>query len=249
MIACVKATTTTIGTTTSTSPATTTTTTLAPTTTTMNYCVEEKGMNQPLNIPSTQVISNPPPSPPTSYTDINPTPTSPGLNFPSNPQINVTLDQPTTITVIYVPHEIPTNVKEFTVQFVFPNGSSSPVFTSTIPSPTATTSTSTTTTTTTPAGGTPSPYFTTPSPVVPPSPISPQVNLSPPNSRLPDDTIVIITITLTTTEIVQLGYVNIFYQSFHNYRKYLMNIFWSIFDAIIRFDKNAAFNNNISNLK
>jgi len=198
MIACVKATTTTIGTpstSTSTSPATTTT--LAPTTTTMNYCVEEKGMNQPLTIPYTLVISNPPPTSPTSFSDINPTSTSPGLDFPSNPQINVTLDQPATLTVIYVPSDRPdkpTNVKDFTVEFVYPNGTSSPIYNSTIPSPTATTSTSTSTSTTTPAGGIP--LSTTPSPVVPPSDVSPQVNL-PANFRVPEDTIMIITIKST----------------------------------------------------
>ncbi|CAF5136041.1 unnamed protein product, partial [Rotaria sp. Silwood1] len=37
------------------------TTGLPPTTTTINYCIEEKGMNQTLYIPLSQVSSNPPP--------------------------------------------------------------------------------------------------------------------------------------------------------------------------------------------
>jgi hypothetical protein len=44
----------------------------------MNFCVEENGMNQPLTITSNQVQFD---SPPTQSTDINPTPTTPGLTF------------------------------------------------------------------------------------------------------------------------------------------------------------------------
>jgi hypothetical protein len=167
-----------------------TTTTLAPTTTTMNFCVEEKGMNQPLTITPDQIQSNPSPTPTTPPGDINPTPGTPGLNYPSpNPQINVTLNQPTTLTVIYLPVDTPnkpSNVQTFQVVFVYPNGTTSTPFSSIVPS------TSTTTTT-------PSPVFTTPSTtaVVLPSSTSPQVDL-PPNFQLPPNTIVVITITSTT---------------------------------------------------
>jgi hypothetical protein len=167
-----------------------TTTTLAPTTTTMNFCVEEKGMNQPLTITPDQIQSNPSPTPTTPPGDINPTPGTPGLNYPSpNPQINVTLNQPTTLTVIYLPVDTPnkpSNVQTFQVVFVYPNGTTSTPFSSIVPS------TSTTTTT-------PSPVFTTPSTtaVVLPSSTSPQVDL-PPNFQLPSNTIVVITITSTT---------------------------------------------------
>jgi hypothetical protein len=177
---------------------TTTTTTLPPTTTTMNFCTEEKGMNQPLTITPDQVQSNPSPTPTTPPGDINPTPGTPGLNYPSpNPQINVTLNQPTTLTVIYLPVDTPnkpSNVQTFQVVFVYPNGTTSTPFTSIIPS------TSTTTTTTpSPSAGAPSQPLTTPSPtaVVPPSSASPQVDL-PPNFQLPPNTIVVITITSTT---------------------------------------------------
>jgi hypothetical protein len=167
-----------------------TTTTLAPTTTTMNFCVEEKGMNQPLTITPDQIQSNPSPTPTTPPGDINPTPGTPGLNYPSpNPQINVTLNQPTTLTVIYLPVDTPnkpSNVQTFQVVFVYPNGTTSTPFSSIVPS------TSTTTTT-------PSPVFTTPTTtaVVLPSSTSPQVDL-PPNFQLPSNTIVVITITSTT---------------------------------------------------
>jgi hypothetical protein len=212
VIACVKVTTTTIGTSplTTGTTSTTTTTTLPPTTTTMNFCVEEKGMNQPLTITPDQVQSNPQPQPTTPPGDINPTPGTPGLNYPSpNPQINVTLNQPTTLTVIYLPVDTPnkpSNVQTFQVVFVYPNGTTSTPFTSIIPS------TSTTTTTTTPSTGTPSPVFTTPSTtaVVLPSSTSPQVDL-PPNFQLPPNTVVVITITSTTNGSNPTGVCQYFY--------------------------------------
>lgn len=175
-----------------------TTPALPPTTTTMNYCAEEKGMNQPLTIRPDQVNSNPTPDQTTPPGDINPTSTTPGLDFPTtmNPQINVTLDQLTTLTVIYVPvnrPNEPSNVEEFTVVFVYPNGTTTPSYSSNIPSQGATT---------TPATGVPSPATTTsttPSGVVPPSSQSPQVDL-PPNFQVPSGTTVIITITSTNDQ-------------------------------------------------
>jgi hypothetical protein len=162
----------------------------------MNYCTEEKGMNQPLTIQPNQVNSNPSPSPSTPPGNINPTPTpTPGLNFPTmNPQINVTLDQPTTLTVVYLPSDRPnkpSNVNEFTIIFVYPNGTTSSSFDSVIPSTGQST-------TTTPAG-VPAQSTTTPSPtgVVPPSNVSPQVDL-PPNFQVPQGTTIVITITSTT---------------------------------------------------
>ena len=124
----------------------TTTTTLPPTTTTINYCTEEQGMNQPLTIQPGQVTSNPLSNQTTPPGDINPTTsTTPGLDFPSpNPQINITFNQPATITVIYVPTDRPnqpTNVEQFVVVFVYPNNTSSQPFSSAILSPTTTTST------------------------------------------------------------------------------------------------------------
>jgi hypothetical protein len=196
MIACVQITTTAIAT--SPSPSTTTTT-LAPTTTTMNFCVEEKGMNQPLTITPDQIQSNPQPQQTTPPGDINPTPGTPGLNYPSpNPQINVTLNQPTTLTVIYLPVDTPnkpSNVQTFQVVFVYPNATTSQPYTSTISSATTTT----TTTTSSPSAGAPSAISTTPSStaIVLPSAVSPQVDL-PPNFQLPPSTIVVITITSTT---------------------------------------------------
>lgn len=174
-----------------------TTPALPPTTTTMNYCVEEKGMNQPLTIRPDQVNSNPTPDQTTPPGDINPTSTTPGLDFPTmNPRINVTLDQPATLTVIYVPVDRPnepSNVEEFTVVFVYPDGTTSPSYNSNIPSTGATT---------TPATGVPSPATTTPTTpagVVPPSPQSPQVDL-PPNFQVPSGTTVVITITSTVDQ-------------------------------------------------
>jgi len=166
----------------------------------MNYCTETKGMNEPLPIQPEQVTSNPPSTP---SGDINPTPDQPGLDFPTpNPQINVTLDQPATLTVIYIPTDRPdqpTTVEEFTLKFVFPNGTTSETFTSEIPSPT-------TTTTTTPSTGAPSETTTTQSAtsVVPPSGLSPQVDL-PPNFEVPENTIVVITITSTTDDLPATG--------------------------------------------
>lgn len=173
----------------------TTTTSLPPTTTTMNYCVEEKGMNQPLTIQPEQVKSNPSPDQ-TTPGDINPTGTTPGLDFPTpNPQINVTLDQPAKLTVVYVPvdrPEQPSNVKTFTVVFIYPDGSTSPSFDSKIPSPGATT-------TTTPSSGASS--GTTPSTtgVFAPSAVSPQVDL-PKNFQVPKGTVISITITSTSDQ-------------------------------------------------
>lgn len=177
-------------------PSITTTTGLTPTTTTMNYCLEEKGMNQPLYIQPNQVTSNPPPEQTTPPGDINPTSTTPGLNYPStNPQINITLDQPATLTLIYVPVARPdqpsSNVDEYTVQFVYPNGTSSRIFTSEIPSMHETT--------TTPSGLPPSETTTTTPSTSLPSKNSPQVDL-PTNFRVPTGTIIVITITSTNDD-------------------------------------------------
>ncbi len=174
-----------------------TTTTLSPTTTTMNYCTEENGMNQPLTIQPNQVTSNYSYDQTTSPTDINPTTTSPGLNFPStNPLINITLNQPATLTLLYLPTDRPnqpTNVNEFSVVFVYPNGTPSVELISQIPS-----SSGTTTTTTTPSTRALSETTTTPSPsgIVPPSNVSPQVDL-PPNFQVPNGTVLMIMITST----------------------------------------------------
>lgn len=181
----------------------TTTTVFAPTTTTMNYCTEEQGMNQPLSIQPNQVRSNPAPEETTPPGDINPTSTTPGLKFPSMiPQINVTLDQPAALTLIYLPVDRPnepSNVNEFRVLFVYPNGTTSQEFASQIPS------TSETTTVTTPSG-IPSETSTTPSTslVFPPSDVSPQVDL-PPNFRVPAGTTVMIIITSTTDSLNPTG--------------------------------------------
>ena len=218
IIACVVVTTTTVGTTTITSPITTaipstttgpisttallatgtlttpiTTTTLAPTTTTMNYCAEENGMNQPLTIQPNQVTSNQPYDQTTPSTgSINPTTSTPGLNFPStSPLINITLAQPAALTVVYIPTDRPiqtTNVQQFALIFAYPDGTRSEQYTSQTPSATGTT------TTTTPATGTPS--GTTPSDVVPPSDVSPQVDL-PANFQVPSGTVLMIVITAT----------------------------------------------------
>jgi hypothetical protein len=152
-------------------------------------------MNQPLTIQPNQVTSNQPYNQTTPTTgDINPTTSTPGLNFPStNALINITLDQPAALTVIYVPTDRPnqpTNVEQFVVVFVYPNGTTSQPFTSQTPSTSGTTTPSTgvslETTTTLP----------TPSGVVPPSAVSPQVDL-PPNFQVPENTVVIINITST----------------------------------------------------
>jgi hypothetical protein len=167
----------------------------------MNYCVEENGMNQPLTIQPNQVTSNQPYNQTTPATgDINPTTSTLGLNFPStNPLINITLDQPASLTLVYVPTDRPnqpTNVNRFVVVFVYPNGTSSQPFPSQI------LSTSGTTTTTPSSIGLPSGTSmttpTTPSGVVPPSDVSPQVNL-PPNFQVPQSTIITIS-GITTTD-------------------------------------------------
>jgi hypothetical protein len=171
----------------------------------MNYCTEELGMNQPLTIQPNQVTSSPPSDQTTPSGDINPTTTTttPGLNFSSpNPQINITLDQPASITVIYLPVDRPnqpTNVDQFTVVFVYPNGTTSEEFTSEIPSTGSTT-------TTTPSTGAPSATtaIPTPSGIVPPSGVSPQVDL-PPNFQVPNGTIVIVNITSTTDNLPATG--------------------------------------------
>lgn len=179
-------------------PGSTTTTSLPPTTTTMNYCVEENGMNQPLTILPTQVNSKPSPDQ-TTPGDINPTGTTPGLDFPTpNPQINVTLNQPATLTVVYLPADRPqqpSNVDEFTVVFIYPDGTTSPSFTSKIPSAGAST-------TTTPSSGAPAQTTTTPSTtgVFAPSAVSPQVDL-PTNFKVPQGTVVSITITSTNDQL------------------------------------------------
>jgi hypothetical protein len=157
----------------------------------MIYCSEENGMNQPLTIQPNQVISNPLYDQTTPPGDINPTTTTPGLNFSSpNPQINITLGQPATLTLIYLPVDRPnqpTNVNQFVVVFAYPNGTTSQQFTSEIPSTSSTT-------TTTPSTGVPSQTTTAPSTsgIVSPSNVSPQINL-PPNFEVPQYTIIMIT--------------------------------------------------------
>lgn len=161
------------------------TTVLPPITTTMSYCTEQKGMNQPLTIQPSQVTSNPPPE---TTGDINPTPNTEGLNYQSmSPQINVTLVQPATLTLIYIPvdrQDRPSNVDEFIVKFVYPTGATPSQFTSEIPSKTETTTSSGTTTT------------LSTKVVFPPSDSSPRVNL-PANFDLPNGTIIVIDITST----------------------------------------------------
>jgi hypothetical protein len=150
----------------------------------MNYCVEEKGMNQPLTIQPDQVKTKPAPEQPG---DINPTSPTSGLDFPTpNPQINITLDQPSTLTVIFTPVDRPnqptSNVEQFTVVFTYPDGTTSPIYYSEIPASTKPSETTTTPSTTTG--------------VFPPSPNAPQVDL-PPNFKVPEDTVVTITIIST----------------------------------------------------
>ena len=167
--------------------------TLPSTTTTMNYCAQQNGMNQPLTITPSQVTFDSPSDQSPSSTDINPTSITPGFTFSTpNPGINVTLDQPTTLTVIYLPNDRPnqpSNVQQFQVVFIYPNGTTSTPYTST------TASISNTVTSTT----TPSPISTTPSSsaVVPLSNVSPKIDL-PPNFQVPETTIVVIKITSTT---------------------------------------------------
>ena len=172
-----------------TSPVTevTTTATSQPTTTTIPICNEETGMDQPVDIQPEQVAYSEQPEETSPPGDINPTTTTPGLNFPSdNPEINITLDSPATVTVVYVPTDRPnepSNVDEFTVVFVYPNGTTSETFTSTPPSPAE-------------SGETTTP---SPSDTVPPSDESPKVIL-PPNFEVPEDTIVVVTITSTNDD-------------------------------------------------
>ncbi|CAF5029477.1 unnamed protein product, partial [Rotaria sp. Silwood1] len=184
----------TIPTSTSMSTGTTTTTGLPPTTTTINYCIEEKGMNQTLYIPLSQVSSNPPPQQITSD-GINPTSTTPGVDYPSTiPVINIILEQPTALAFIYIPVNRsinPTNVNEFDVQFFYPNGTNSTIFTSKIPS-----QSETTTTTTTPSGILSQTTTPSTSRILLPSDMSPQVDLLP-NFQVPQQTTIKITITST----------------------------------------------------
>jgi hypothetical protein len=173
----------------------TTTTAVPPTTTTMAYCVEQNGMNAPLTIEPSQVTSNPSPTPTTPAGDINPTSTTTGLSFPTpNPQISVTLEQPATLTIVYVPVDRPnqpSNVDAFTVVFVYPNGTSSQPLESKIPAAGTTTTQS----------GAPSQTTTTVSTtgVFAPSAVSPQVDL-PVQFRVPQGTVIVITITSTSDQ-------------------------------------------------
>jgi hypothetical protein len=172
-----------------------TTTTIPSTTTTINYCTEENGMDQSLTIQPNQVTSNQPFDQTTPTTgNINPTTSTPGLNFPSiNPLINITFDQPASLTVIYVPTDRPnqpTNVEQFVVVFVYPNGTTSQPFTSQTPSPSGTTTLSTGVSLKTMK------KLRRPSGDVLPSAVSPQVDL-PPNFHVPENTTVIINITST----------------------------------------------------
>jgi hypothetical protein len=158
----------------------------------MSYCVEQKGMNQPLSLTPDQVTSNPAP---TSSGDINPKPDTTGYTFTSlNPVINVVLKETTTVTVIYLPNDRPnkpSNVNQFVVTVSYPDGRTPDELTSTTP-----TSGATTTTTPSPSGS-----ETTPSSnaVILPSSSSPQVNL-PTNYRLPVGAVISITIISTTNQ-------------------------------------------------
>jgi hypothetical protein len=155
-------------------------------------------MDQPLTIQPSQVASDSSLDQTTPAGDINPTTSTSGLNFTSkNPQIYVTLVNPAALTLIYVPTNRPneqTNVKQFGVQIAFPNGTVSEEFISEIPSASTTSTTIATT-------GAPPETTTTPSTsgVVPPSDVSPQVDL-PPNSRVPAGTQLIITIKSTQND-------------------------------------------------
>ena len=157
-------------------------------------------MNQPLTIQPGQVSFDSPSNQSPSSTDINPTSTTTGFTFTTtpNPRINVTLDQPTTLTVIYLPNDRPnqpSNVKDFGVVFIYPDGSKSQPFTSTTVS-----TSSAITSTTTPSAGT-TPGTTT---VVPPSDVSPRVDL-PTNFDVPAKTTMIIMITSTTDGLYPTG--------------------------------------------
>ena len=157
-------------------------------------------MNQPLTIQPSQVSFDSPSDQSPSSTDINPTSKTTGFTFTTtpNPRIKVTLDQPTTLTVIYLPNDRPnqpSNVKDFAVVFIYPDGSTSQPF----PSTTVSTSSAITSTTTPLAGTTPG--TTT---VVPPSDVSPQVNL-PADFDLPEKTTLMIMITSTTNGFYPTG--------------------------------------------
>jgi len=189
IVACVESTTTTTEVTSASTTVVPLTTTAGETsqrtTTTILVCTDEEGMDQPLTITPEQVSYSEQPEETSPPGDINPTTTTPGLNFPSdNPEISVTLDSPATVTVVYVPTDRPnepSNVDEFTVVFVYPNGTTSETFTSTPPSPSESSETTTT---------------PTPSDTVAPSDESPKVIL-PPNFEVPEGTTVVITITST----------------------------------------------------
>ena len=168
------------------------TTPIPPTTNAMNYCTEQIGMNQPLNIQPSDIVSTNPPLDQTqlSTSDINPTSDKPGFTFDTiNPIINIKLPQDATLTNIYVPIDKPSNVEQFTVTFFYPNGTDSPTFTSQIPSAGQTT-----------PSGLPLQTTTTPSSIgrFVPSDMSPQIVDLPSNFQVPKDTIVEITITRTT---------------------------------------------------
>lgn len=160
----------------------------------MNYCVEQKGMNQPLTIEPDQVKINPEPK--SSTGDINPKADTPGLSFDTmNPSFEITVKEPATFTVIYLPNDRPnrpSNINQFVVVISFPDGRPSEEFTSNTPTSALTT--------TTPSSGAAS-ETTTPSSnaVVPPSSSSPQVNL-PVNYRIPVGAVITITVISTTNQ-------------------------------------------------
>ena len=214
--------------------ASTTTTILLPTTTTMNYCAQQNGMNQPLTIQPSQITFDSPSNQSPSSTNINPTSTTSGFTFSTpNPGINVTLDQPTTLTVIYLPNDRPnqpSNVQQFQVVFVYPNGSTSPTFTST----TASTSSAITSTTTPSAGTTPS--TTT---VVPPSDVSSKVDL-PPNFDVPAKTTVMIMITSTTDGLYPTGVCDDFLSLFFLKSRSYIILFWTYIVSEKRETRNSS---------
>ena len=141
-------------------------------------------MNQPLNIQPGQVTYSEQPEQTTPPGDINPTTSTPGLDFPNQyPQIDITFDKPTTITVVYIPTNRPnepTNVEGFVFAFRYPNGTESEAFYSQVPSESTTT--------------TPSPSSNG---IVPPSSGSPQVSL-PTDFEVPAGTVLLLGITSTT---------------------------------------------------
>ena len=161
----------------------------------MSYCEQTNGMNQLLTIQPNQVTFNPQNTNSPSGS-INPTPSTPGLDFPSkNPQIQVTLTQPTILTLVYVPtnrNNLPTTVEEFKVILALPNGTTLGPYPSQTPSTSA-----------------PSQTTTSSSNVVSPSAGSPQVPI-PVNSELPQGTIVIIDVTKTKQDSLATGVCIIF---------------------------------------